>query len=82
MSFGLSWREGALKDLDNLEIFLKKRIVKKIMEFVESESFHGIKKMYGSDCMYRLRIGNYRAIFEMIDSVVVVTKIGHRGKIY
>jgi len=82
MSFELSWREGALKDLERLEIFLRKRIVKKILEFVEIGNFHEVKRMTGYDNMYRLRVGDYRVIFEMIDGKVVVTKVGHRKNIY
>ncbi len=82
MSFELSWREGALKDLERLEIFLRKRIIRKVIDFVNSGSFHGVKSMYGCDNLYRLRVGSYRVIFEMIGNLVAVTKVGHRGKIY
>ena len=82
MSFTLSWREGALKDLSNFDIILRKRIVKKIMEFANSELFHGVKRMQGYERMYRLRVGDYRVIFEMIKENVVILKVGHRKNIY
>ncbi|MCK5043980.1 type II toxin-antitoxin system RelE/ParE family toxin [Candidatus Pacearchaeota archaeon] len=82
MSFTLSWRESALKDLSNFDIILRKRIVKKIIEFANSELFHGVKRVQGYERMYRLRVGDYRVIFEMIKEDVVILKIGHRKNIY
>jgi mRNA interferase RelE/StbE len=82
MSFTLSWEERALQDLENLDLFLRKRIVKKIEQFIESESFHQIKKMMGYEKLYRLRVGDYRVIFELDSENVTILKIGHRKNIY
>ncbi len=82
MSFGVEWTEKAARDLDRLEILLQRRIFKKVNEFAEKGSFHGVKRMSGYDRMHRLRVGDYRVIFEMMDGVVVVLKVGHRGRIY
>ena len=40
-----------------------------------------VKKMQGVDDAYRLRVGNMRAIFEIIDDMVVL-QAGYRGNIY
>lgn len=82
MRFGIEWTEKAAQDLGKLEILLQKRIFKKVDEFAEIGNFHGVKRMTGYDRMYRLRVGDYRVIFEMMDGVIVVLKVGHRGKIY
>ncbi len=31
---------------------------------------------------YRLRVGDYRAIFEVVDGAVVVLEVGPRGSVY
>jgi len=82
MSFGLEWTDQAMKDLEKLEIFLRKRIVRKVLDFVEGENFHGVKRMVGYDSTYRLRVGNYRVVFEMMNGDIFVLKVGHREKIY
>ena len=82
MSFELSWKDGALKDLEKLDVLLMKRIVKKIIEFAQPGSSHGIKRMCNSNNMYRLRVGYYRVIFEMNGDTIVILKIGHRKNIY
>jgi len=82
MSFGVEWSEDAARDLDRLELLLQRRIFKKVNEFADLGSFHGVKRMSGYDSLYRLRVGDYRVIFEMVGNSVVVLKVGHRGKIY
>lgn len=44
----------------------------------------GCRKLDGSDTFWRIRIGDYRVIYEIVDAVLVVTvvKVGHRGDVY
>ncbi|MBN2317608.1 MAG: type II toxin-antitoxin system RelE/ParE family toxin [Acidobacteria bacterium] len=44
----------------------------------------GCRKMSGYDDVYRIRVGNYRVIYEIDGKriVVVILKIGHRREIY
>lgn len=82
MSFTVEWTEYALKNLDEFEISFQKRIVKKVDEFADTGNFHGTRRMQGYDKTYRLRVGDYRVIFEMVDLGIVVLKVGHRKNIY
>ncbi|HEY9125250.1 MAG TPA: type II toxin-antitoxin system mRNA interferase toxin, RelE/StbE family [Bacteroidales bacterium] len=43
----------------------------------------GYKKLKGEDA-YRIRIGDYRIIYEIDDTIIVVTvvSVGHRKEIY
>jgi mRNA interferase RelE/StbE len=44
---------------------------------------HGCKKLEGS-VLYRIRIGDYRLIYDIEDHIIKVTvvKIGHRKEVY
>ena len=44
----------------------------------------GCRKLSGYDDIYRIRIGNYRAIYEIDGKriIVVILKIGHRKEVY
>ena len=44
----------------------------------------GSLKMHGGDDLYRIRVGDYRIIYEIRDAIllVVVVKIGDRRDIY
>ncbi len=51
--------------------------------FLLEENLAGdIKKLKGSKNEYRLRIGNYRVIFELEDKTVTVYNVGNRKDIY
>lgn len=40
--------------------------------------------MKGEDSVYRVRVGTYRIVYEVLDSVLLVhvVRIGHRGEVY
>lgn len=40
-----------------------------------------VKKLVGEENTYRLRHGNWRAIFEIVDGVVVL-RVAHRSDVY
>jgi mRNA interferase RelE/StbE len=43
-----------------------------------------MKKLKGEENAYRLRVGDYRALYEVHDTrlLVLVVKIGHRREVY
>jgi len=43
-----------------------------------------IKKLKGADDLYRIRLGNYRVVYEIRKTIllIVVIKIGHRKEVY
>ena len=44
----------------------------------------GVLKMEGEEDLYRVRVGDYRIIYEIQDRVllIVVVKVGHRSNVY
>ena len=82
MSYNLEWKEHALRELGNLEKSGVKRIVSKVEEMCENFSSCDVKKMGSFEDHYRLRVGDYRVIFELKDKLVTVLKVGHRQNIY
>jgi mRNA interferase RelE/StbE len=77
----------AKKELEQLDENLRNRIVK-ILEILQADPvpvrFYDVKKMVGVENTYRIRIGKIRIIYTVIwkDKVVVVSKIGFRGRVY
>ncbi len=66
---------------------LPNKDVRRILTVIESLSDEprppGVLKLSGQE-RYRLRQGNYRVIYEIRDSdiVVVIVKVGHRSSVY
>lgn len=71
------------KQLDKLPNNIAIRIEDKLMELSSEPRPSGCKKLKGRDA-YRIRVGDYRAIYEIIDNKLIVTviAIGHRKNIY
>ncbi len=81
MSFKIIWDKKADRDLERLEINLARRIILKIRELSEDPFSKEIKKLQG-ESSYRIRVGNYRVIFDIIRDTIIILKIGHRKNIY
>ncbi len=82
--YQVNWRRSTKKDLRRIS----PPEVAKIVETVQTLSVEprplGCKKMVGSECAYRLRVGDYRILAMIEDEKVVITvvEVGHRKDIY
>jgi mRNA interferase RelE/StbE len=59
------------------------RILSKIEAYAEGSAgfANNVRKLVGSSGL-RLRVGDYRVIFEETETEIIVTRIGPRGSIY
>lgn len=83
-SYKIQWKNSAKKELKKLD----KQIIIKILQAVEKLANNphpsGSKKLMGSESIYRIRVGNYRIIYNIQSSVVSIEiiKVGHRRDVY
>lgn len=63
---------------------VQKRIDKRLLSLQDNPRPAGIKTLTGEPGVYRLRIGDYRVLYEVRDDqvLVLVLRIGHRREIY
>ena len=73
----------AQKQLDKLPDILAFRLIEAIYELAINPRPVGYKKLKGRDG-YRIRIGDYRIIYEIFDKelLIAVVSLGHRKDIY
>ncbi|MGF7082457.1 type II toxin-antitoxin system RelE family toxin [Mucilaginibacter sp. UYCu711] len=73
----------AQKQLDKLPDNLALRLVDSIYTLANEPRPTGCKKLKGREG-YRIRVGDYRIIYEIIDDMLIVNvvKLGHRKDIY
>ena len=79
--YNLEWKEHSLRELEKLDGFMARRILKKVGELSENPFSKDIKKLKGSDD-FRLRVGDYRIIFVIEQNTIKILKVGHRKNIY
>ncbi len=74
----------AQRDLRRLSAALAARIIAAIRGLARNPRPRGSRKLAGSDRDYRLRIGDYRVIYEVDDAqhVVRVMYVRHRSDAY
>ena len=84
--YEIVFKKSAAKELQGLP----KKIQQKIIDAVQllslnpyTELLH-VKKMKGTDSLYRVRIQDYRVIYLIENQTIKVTiiKIGHRKEVY
>ncbi|MFJ5399445.1 type II toxin-antitoxin system RelE/ParE family toxin [Pectobacterium sp. CHL-2024] len=72
----VSWSKRALKQLGTIDTRYRKRIKEKVGELSTFPDVNlDLKKLESSGKQYRLRAGDYRIIFELINDVPQVCEI-------
>ena len=74
----------AEKQLRRLPSKYKDRIGLALLELAENPLPFGVKKLTGTESTYRIRVADYRIIYDLEHKVltILVLKIGHRRDIY
>lgn len=81
MSFKIIWDKKAQHELDRLEVLIARRIILKVRELEEDPFSKDIKRLKG-ETSFRLRVGDYRIIFDIIRDTIIILTLGHRKNIY
>jgi len=82
VKYKLIYTQRGERDLAKLDIKTKERIGKTLLRFQEEPLKYAEKfsdPILGS---FRFRIGDYRIIFDIGESEIVVLRVGHRKEIY
>jgi mRNA interferase RelE/StbE len=75
---------SASKQLKKLTQSVQRLILEKIKKLDVSQPNNNIKKLVGVPDLYRLRIGDYRAVYQLRhkELVVLILKVAHRKDAY
>jgi len=79
----IEWTEGAVKDLERLDKPIVRRISRRLTWL--SNNFQSIvpEPLSGElKGTFKLRIGDWRAVYTMEGETIVIQFIGHRSEIY
>ena len=84
MKYRIEVKRSAAKALKKIPKPDRKRISEKIDSLAEKLPNPDITKMKGNNPFHKVRVGNYRIIYEIQDNflLILIVKIGHRKDIY
>ena len=82
-SYRIVLRRSAEKDLEALPQKDRRRVVARIALLAVEPRPHDCKRLSGEE-KYRLRQGDYRILYEIVDAdlIVTVVKVAHRRAVY
>ncbi|KHG39735.1 MAG: type II toxin-antitoxin system mRNA interferase toxin, RelE/StbE family [Aphanizomenon flos-aquae KM1D3_PB] len=85
MSYSVSFESESITDLDNLNQFVRLRILNKIQWLsVNFEQITPLSLTGQWSGFYKLRVGDYRVIYELDieEQLIIIIRIAHRREIY
>ena len=82
MAFEIAYKKSVQKDLVNLGKAEARRVLDKIEKNLagRANTYPVLKGQFTG--LRKLRVGDYRVIFALLDEQVLVLRIGHRREIY
>jgi len=81
MKYDIQFKPGAVKDIKSISPAVQSRILTKIEQM--SDDLRGdVKHLTGFTQEYRLRVGDYRVLFEIEGRSIVVYRVRHRREAY
>ena len=83
MAYSIKLKSKVLKTLIKIKEPYYSAIKKQIYNLADNPRPNGCKKLKGRKG-YRIRVGNYRVIYEILDDILLidVVDLGHRKDIY
>ncbi len=79
--FQVEYTSLAVENLQALPRTIATQIIRKVAR-LEDGLVGNIKQLRGSDFGYRLRMGDYRILFDVEGDTIVIQKVGHRKNVY
>jgi mRNA interferase RelE/StbE len=83
-SYRLEWRRSATKDLRRIAATDVPRVVSAAEALADDPFPAGCTKLSGSERSYRIRVGDYRVLYDVFSGrlLIEVIKVGHRKDVY
>ena len=74
----------AWKQLMALPISLQERLMNAVEKLEDEPRSAGCTKLSGADNYYRIRVGDYRIVYEIHDEalIVLLVRVAHRREVY
>ena len=84
MAYRIEVKPQAVKALAKIPNPHRRRIAKAIDGLARKPRPAGCVKLTGADDVYRIRVGDYRVVYQVLDRVLIVhiVRVAHRKDVY
>ena len=84
MTHSVEFAPLARRQMNKLPREIQMRIIERVEELASNPRPAGVKKLVSEDSLYRVQVGEYRAVYQIRDRelVVLIVKVGHRREVY
>jgi mRNA interferase RelE/StbE len=83
-TYQIKWKTSALRELKKIDRKMIPRIVSLAESLVDNPFPSGTRKLCGADKTYRIRVGDYRILYDVHQSIVTIEiiRVKHRKDVY
>ncbi len=83
-SYTVEFTTASAREVRKLDPHIRRRILTAITALQADPRPAGAKKLSGFDQAWRIRIGDFRVLYEIVDDTVLVTvfRVAHRRDVY
>jgi len=84
MAFRVEWKKSTRKDLRKLPPNVVDRVLETVEQLAVNPFPVGVEKLAGSEHAYRVRVGDYRVVYEVVTKtkLVEIQRVRHRKDVY
>ena len=84
MTYRVEFTAAAARQMKKLPRPARDRVLEAIDGLADTPRPHGAKKLVGEQTAWRIRIGDYRVIYDILDEQLTVTVVraAHRREVY
>ncbi len=84
MTYRVEFTTAAARQVKKLPRPARDKVLDAITSLADDPRPHGSRKLTGEDVAWRVRVGDYRVIYEVIDALLAVTVVraAHRREAY
>ncbi|MFQ6615204.1 MAG: type II toxin-antitoxin system RelE/ParE family toxin [Fidelibacterota bacterium] len=82
--YGIEFKPAARRGMAKLPQDIQRRIGQQIDSLASNPLPPGVRKLTGSKNTYRVRVGDYRILYDLYQGrlVVLIVGVGHRRNVY
>jgi mRNA interferase RelE/StbE len=84
MTYQVTIPKAVRKQIDALPLEILERVAEIIQDLAENPRPDGVTKLKGTDRTYRIRVGDYRIVYNIYDKelMIVLIRCQHRREVY